>query len=236
MLNGSRFFSSCDLHQGYWQTVIAEEDREKTAFVTREGQCRFKVGLLSFGLCNARSQFARTMELILAGLTYDVCLIYLGNILVFLHTFEEHCTRLGAVLDQLDRHTLKLKASKCHLFQRKVSFLSHVVSEKGIECDPSKITAISDWPTPINYRTFVPHFADVAKPLHDLTRKNATFEWTEDCEKSVCDLQRRLTTPPILVAPRDEGEYVLDTDQQAGDSIISVLNRRPFSRFSRFNN
>ena len=61
-LNGSCFYSSLDLRQGYWQTELLEEDRDKTAFVTRRGQWRFKV--LSFGLCNAPSQFARTMELI----------------------------------------------------------------------------------------------------------------------------------------------------------------------------
>jgi len=62
MLNGSKWLSSCDLRQGYWQTLIEEEDRDKTAFVTQKGQWRFKV--LSFGLCNAPSQFARTMELV----------------------------------------------------------------------------------------------------------------------------------------------------------------------------
>ena len=126
MLNGSRYFSSCALRQGYWQTVLDERDRDKTAFVTRKGQWRFKV--LSFGLCNAPSQFARTMELVLSGLTYDVCLVYLDDILVMSHTFEEHCTRLAAVLDRLAKHTLKLKAANCHLFQREVLFLGHVVS------------------------------------------------------------------------------------------------------------
>jgi len=86
MLNGSRFFSSCDLRQGYWQTVLDEGDRDKNAFVTRKGQWRFKV--LSFGLCNAPSQFARTMKLLLSGLTYDVCLIYLDDILVFSRTLR----------------------------------------------------------------------------------------------------------------------------------------------------
>jgi len=66
-LNGSRYLSSCDLRQGYWQTVIDERDRDKTAFVTRKGQWRFKV--LSFGYCNAPSRFAGTMELIVSGLT-----------------------------------------------------------------------------------------------------------------------------------------------------------------------
>ena len=49
--------------------------------MTRKGQWRFKV--LSFGLANAPSQFARIMELVMSVLTYDVCLVYLDDILVF---------------------------------------------------------------------------------------------------------------------------------------------------------
>ena len=113
MLNGSRWFSSCDLRQGYWQTTIDEDDRDKTAFVTRKGQWRFKV--LSFGLCNAPSQFARTMELVLAGLTYDICLIYLDDILIFSRTFEEHCQWLSQAFDRLERQTyvLRLLSATC---------------------------------------------------------------------------------------------------------------------------
>ena len=226
MLNGSRWFSSCDLRQGYWQTVIEEEDRDKTVFVTRKGQWRFKV--LSFGLCNAPCQFARTMELVLAGLTYDICLIYLDDILIFSRTFEEHCQRLSQVFDRLERQTLRLKASKCHLFQEKVTFLGHVVRERGIECDPLKTAVIAEWPRPSNvsdvrafcglasyYRTFVEGFAKIAHPLHDLTKKNAAFVWTEDCERAFQELKRRLVSAP------DHGKYVLDTD--ASDFALGAV-------------
>ena len=185
-LNDCEFFSSCDLCWGYWQTEIDERDRDKTAFVTRKGQWRFKV--LSFGLANAPSQFARIMELVMSGLTYDVCLVYLDDILVFSKTFDEHLDRLTTVFDRLDRYSLK--PSKCSLFQRKVSFLGHVISEQGIECDPDKVAAIATWPTPTSitevrafcglasyYRAFVHNFAAKAKPLHNLTRKGATFCW-----------------------------------------------------------
>ena len=151
---------------GYWQTEIDERDRDKTAFVTRKGQWRFKV--LSFGLANAPSQFARIMELVMSGLTYHVCLVYLDDILVFSKTFDDHLERLATVFDRLDRYSLKLKPSKCSLFQRKISFLGHVVSGNGIECDPEKVAAIALWPTTTSipevctfcglasyYRTFV---------------------------------------------------------------------------------
>ena len=231
-LNGCRCFSSCDLRQGYWQTVVDERDRDKTAFVTRKGQWRFKV--LSFGLCNAPSQFARTMELILSGLTYDVCLVYLDDILVFSKTFDEHCERLATIFDRLERHTLKLKATKCHLFQRRVTFLGHAMSDRGIECDPDKITAIAEWPRRTNvsevrtfcglasyYRAFVQNFAHIARPLHKLTQKNALFVWTDACEDAFKELKKRLISSPVLVAPTDTGTFVVDTD--ASDRALGAV-------------
>lgn len=229
---GSTWFSSCDLRQGYWQTVIEDEDRDKTAFVTWKGQWRFKV--LSFGLCNTPSQFASTMELVLAGLTYDICLIYLDDILVCSRTFEEHCQRLAQVFTWLERQTMRLKASKCHLFQPKVTFLGHVISEAGIECDPEKTTSISYWPRPktltdvrtfcglaFYYRAFVPGFAKIAHPLHNLTRKNAAFLWTDACEPTFLELKACVTSLPVLVAPNDDGIYVLDTD--ASDFALGAV-------------
>jgi len=92
VLNGSQYFSSCDLRWGYWQTEIDERDGDKTAFVTRKGQWHFKV--LSFGLFNAPSQFAWIMELVMSSLTYEACLVYLDDILVFSLIFKKHCDRL----------------------------------------------------------------------------------------------------------------------------------------------
>jgi len=168
------------------------------------------------------------------GLTYDICLVYLDDILVFSKTFEEHCDRLSTIFDRLERYTLKLKPTKCHLFQRKVKFLGHVVSEAGIECDPDKVAAIATWPTPTNvsevrtfcglasyYRTFVQDFAKLAKPLHNLTQKNATFVWNQECEEAFQALKERLISAPILVPPRDEGQYVLDTD--ASDTALGAV-------------
>ena len=79
------------------------------------------------------------MEFFLFGLTYDIYLIYLDDILVFYKIFEEHCDHLTAIFDRLERYTLKLKPTKCHLFQCKVTFLGHVVCDQEIECDRDKV-------------------------------------------------------------------------------------------------
>jgi len=229
MLNGCEFFSTCDLCWGYWQTEIDERDHDKTAFVTCKRQWRFKV--LSFGLAIAPSQFARIMELVMCGLSYDVCLVYLDDILVFWETFDEHLKHLATVFDRLDRYLLKVKPSKCSLFQRKVSFLGHVVREQGIKCDPEKVAT---WPTPTSiaevrtlcglasyYHTFVCNFATKARPLHNLTRKGAVFKWTPECETAFQQLKHALSSAPILVTPSDDGQYVLDTD--ASDTALGAV-------------
>ena len=48
--------------------------------------------------------------------------------------------------------------------------------------------------------------------LHDFTRKGVSFKWDQSCEDAFLELNRRLTSTPILVAPCDEGTYVLDAD------------------------
>ena len=192
---------------------IDERDRDKTAFVTRIGQWQFKV--LSFGLCNALSQFVCIMELVLSGFIYDICLVYLHDILVFSKTFEEHCDCLTAIFDRLKKYTLKLKLTKCHV---KVTFLGHVVSDQGIECDPDKVAAIAGWLRPVDisevhtfcrlvsyYRAFVQDFACMAWPLHNLPRKNVPFNWDDDCEAAFLELKKRLTSTLILVPPCDAG-------------------------------
>ena len=67
----------------------------------------------------------------------------------------------------------------------------------------------------------MPGFAKIAQPLHSLTRKNAAFLWTDACEQAFQELKARLTAPPVLVAPNDEGQYVLDTD--ASDFALGAV-------------
>ena len=231
-LGGSKFYSTMDLRSGYWQTVITESDRDKTSFCTRKGQWRFKV--LSFGLCNAPSQFARIMELVLSGLTYESCLVYLDDVVCYGRTILEHTTRLEAVLKRLEQANLKLKASKCHFFQRKAFFLAHVADEEGIHCDPRKVEDIVSWPVPRNltevksfvglasyYRSFIRGFADLARPLNDLSRKGAKFIWGDRQMQAFEALKSCLISAPVLAPPRDEGTYVLDTD--ASDVAVGYV-------------
>jgi hypothetical protein len=86
------------------------------------------------------------MNLVLAGLTWSIALVYLDDIVVFARNFEEHRLRLRTVLERLRVANLKVKPVKCQLFHRKIFFLGYMVFEKGIETDPEKTRAIQEWP------------------------------------------------------------------------------------------
>ncbi len=137
-LRGSQYFSTLDLYSGYWQVKIGPKDINKTAFVTRQG----------LWLCNAPATFERLMELILIGLNWKICLIYLDDVIVYRGNFYEALDRLKQVLQRIREAHLKLKPSKCCLILDRVPFLGHYVLRELVEVDPMKTAAVQDWPTP----------------------------------------------------------------------------------------
>ena len=105
---------------------------------------------MPFGLTNAPATFQRLMESCLGELHLQYCIIYLDDIIVFSKTPEEQLARLCQVFEKLSELGLKLKPSKCKFFKRRLEYLGHIVSEKGIETNPKKIEAIQKWPIPTN--------------------------------------------------------------------------------------
>jgi transposase InsO family protein len=234
-LRGAKWFSTTDLASGYWQVEMDPDDAEKTAFTTTSGLFQFRV--MPFGLCNAPASFERLMEYVLAGLQWEICLVYLDDIIIFADTFEQHVERLGEVLRRVHEAGLKVSAKKCNFFQEKVAFLGHVVSAEGVCTDPAKVEAVEKWPQPQNvhhvrsflgtcsyYRRFIKGFAGIAKPLHQLTEKVADFRWTSECQQAFEKLKQLLTSAPILGYPSTESPFVLDTDA-SGFGLGAVLSQ-----------
>ena len=121
MLSGAKYFSTLDLASGYWQVPVEEKDRDKTAFTTHIGLFRFN--RMPFGLCNAPSTFERLMEQVLKGLQWQVCLLYLDDIIIFSQDVNEHLARLTAVFERIRAANLRMKPKKCQLFQLEVEYL-----------------------------------------------------------------------------------------------------------------
>ena len=236
MLSGSQLFSTLDLASGYWQVELEEEDRAKTAFCTNEGLFEFKV--MPFGLCNAPATFQRLMDVVLSGLQWTSCLVYLDDIIVMGRTFEEHLSNLDSVFARIREAGMKIKPAKCVFLREKVQYLGHIVSKDGIEADPDKLRKVQCWPTPRNvrevqqflglanyYRRFIRNFAEVARPLHRLTERSAfVFQWTIQCQESFNLLRELLSSPPILSYPDFKKPFILDTDA-SNEGIGAVLSQ-----------
>ena len=71
------------------------------------------------------------MELILKGLNWTSCLVYLDDIIIFSKSIDEHPQRLKEVLSRLELANLKIKPEKYKLFQTSVKYLGHVVFRQG---------------------------------------------------------------------------------------------------------
>ena len=234
-LSGSCWFSTLDLAQGFYQVEMDENDKQKTAFATHRGLFQFKV--MPFGLCNSPATFERLMELVLSGVLFERCLVYIDDVICFGKTEEEALYNLRVVLQKFRDANLKLKPSKCSLFQDECTFLGHTVAREGTTCEKSKVEAVASWPVPTcvsevrsflgtasYYRKYIQGFADIASPLTNLTKKNQKFVWTEKCQNAFERLKEALVSAPVLAYPTREGKFVLDTDASA-TAIGAVLSQ-----------
>lgn len=136
--------------------------------------------------------------------------------------------------------------SKCSFGKEKIEYLGHVVSVKGVEMDPAKISAIMAWPIPKTikslrgflgvtgyYRRFIKNYSLIAGPLTDLLKKEA-FVWNGPVEEAFHHLKRCVTSAPVLALPNFSKVFYVDTDA-SGIGIRAVLSQEnhPIAFFSK---
>ena len=110
-----------------------------------------------FGLLNTPATFQRLVETCLGDLQLSWYLIYLNDIMMFSKTPKDHLVMLRTVFQKLKEVGLILKPSKCEGFRKSLTYLGHIVSEKGIKTDDSKVKVICERPSP-KMVTKVKHF------------------------------------------------------------------------------
>jgi hypothetical protein len=155
-------------------------------------------------------------------------LVYLNDVLVYSNNSQEH---LRAALTLSRSHKLFIKRSKCAFALKSINFLGHVISDKGISMDPSKIQAVLEWPEPSGtaaqcktqlkgflglanfHRRMIDHFAEPAALLNSLTAEKAEWEWTDAHCTSFTELKHRMIKEPIFVhAPHPSLSFFVETN------------------------
>ncbi|GBN67128.1 Retrovirus-related Pol polyprotein from transposon 297 [Araneus ventricosus] len=107
----------------------------------------------------------------------------------------------------------------------RVKYLGHWITANGIEVDQEKVSAIQKIPVPTNvkeaqsflqtcswFRRYVPNFANIARPLSNLTKKNVQWFWGPEQQDAFETLRKSLITPPVLKQPDGSKPFRIRTD------------------------
>jgi transposase InsO family protein len=245
-LQGSLIFSKLDLTKGFWQIPMEEASKAILAMSTPIGLV--EPNYMPFGMKNAPAVFQREMQRILKGRLGKGVMVFIDDILLHTKTVEEHEELVRWVLKRLCDEGYYANPDKCEFFQNEVSFLGHIINEKGISVQQHKIKAVGSWPVPKTikevkgflgltnyYRKFVPDYSKIAVPLTEMTKKpkdaktnqsqTIKFAWGVEQQKAFEELKARLISAPVLAHPDPSRQYILNTDA-SGFAIAAVLSQQ----------
>ena len=171
----------------------------------------------------APAYFQRLINKVLADL--DFAFGYMDDILIYSPDVPTHLVHMRQLFQRLREADLKVNKEKCNFFKSHIQYLGHLISGEGIKPLPEKLESIKQMPPPTTpkevkqflgligyYRKFIPRFADVARPLTNLTRLDQPFEWSDKCQASFELLKGALIKEPILRFPDPNKPYTLYTD------------------------
>lgn len=222
---GSKYLSSVDLKDAFWQIPLEETSKEKTAFtVPSRGLYQFR--RLPFGLNNAAQSQSRLMDRVLG---YDLephVFVYLDDIIIATNEFDTHIKMLREVAARLKQANLTVNIEKSQFCKNEMKYLGYVLDKNGLHTDPIKIKAITDYPIPKNikqirsligmaswYRRFINNYSTLLSPLSDLTKKTTTkFKWTKSADEAFNSLKQVLTHAPVLCNPDFNSPFIVQTD------------------------
>lgn len=219
---GAKHFTTLDLRSGYYQIPMHPNSIEKTAVNTHIGLFQFL--RMSMGMVNSPAIFQRFMNKVLSKFK-EFCLVYIDDLIIFSQTEQQHHDHIEQILWALQENGLSVKQSKCVFGAEQVKLLGFIVTKEGLTSDPEKVKALRDMNTPTNvkdirrllgstnyYRTLIPRYAEIVRPLVHLTKKKVKFEWTGECEQALGGLKEALIKKVVLAYPQTDKPYKLYTD------------------------
>ncbi|XP_019057368.1 PREDICTED: LOW QUALITY PROTEIN: uncharacterized protein LOC109116428 [Tarenaya hassleriana] len=226
-----------DGYSGFFLIPIHPSDQEKTTFTCPYGTFAYR--RMPFGLCNAPGTFQRCMMAIFSDVIEDIMEVFMDDFSVHGPSFDVCLMNLSRVLDRCSQANFVLNWEKCHFMVREGIVLGHKISERGIEADRAKIEVIEKLPPPCNvksirsflghagfYRRFIKDFSKISKPLTDLLCKEATFDYTADCDVAFQTLKTALTSAPIIQPPDWDLPFEIMCDASDYAVVGAVLGQR----------
>uniref|UniRef100_H3H6I6 Reverse transcriptase domain-containing protein n=1 Tax=Phytophthora ramorum TaxID=164328 RepID=H3H6I6_PHYRM len=226
-MTSSTIFSTLDLRDGFYQILMRESDIPLTAVRTPSGML-WEWLVMPQGLKNVPATFNRCVTHLLRSVR-DFAPSYFDD--VFIHSravneksdVEMHTEHLRKLLELMRKHKLYANLKKCIFGATEIPVLGCLVGKNGVRPDPGKVRVINEWPTPSNVKElrqflglatylckYVSNYAGKIRPLSQLLKKEAAWEWTADCQQAFEAVKQGLTEAPILaVADQDRPFHVV---------------------------
>lgn len=240
------YFTTLDLAQGFHQIGMDKDSIEKTAFTVNHGH--FEYLRMPFGLKNAPATFQRMMDEILRDYLYKFCFVYMDDVVIFSKSLSEHLDHIRIIFKKFREVNLKIQLDKSEFLSKEVAFLGHLITPEGIKPNPSKISAIKNYPLPKTqkeikaflglvgyYRRFIKNFARIVFPMTKCLKKGTTIQPNnQDYIDAFNKCKELITNSPILTYPDFSKPFKLTTDA-SNYAIGSVLsqNDHPVAYYSR---
>jgi hypothetical protein len=235
---GCARLSFLDAYSGYNQIKLKVEDKEKTAFITPYGVFCYQV--MPFGLKNAGATYQRMMQNCLGSQIGRNIQVYINDVVITTRKEESLIGDIRETFDNLDKYKIKLNPNKCSFGVPAGQLLGFLVSARGIKANQEKIQAILTIGKPIKLHQvqhltgrvvalsrFVARLGEKALPFYALMKKmDKKFEWTGEADATFAHLNKVLSTPLVLVTPKEREPlllYITATHQVV--STVLVVKR-----------
>jgi hypothetical protein len=223
----AKYFAVVDLTQGYHQISLSANSRTYAAFVTDMGV--YEPKRIWMGLKTAPSYFQQQLaSIVLAGLLYDICELYIDDIIIHGRTEVEFLANLDKVFRRFEEYLLTLNPEKCILGVSEIEYVGHVINDLGLKMSDAKIRQVLEFPLPkstselrsfaglANYfRDHIQNFSSIAHPLYNLIANHAKrgiLKWDASALEAFQILKNCIEKCPTLFFMDDNAPIFLHTD------------------------
>jgi hypothetical protein len=212
--------SASSTDSGYNQIAIKEEDQEKTAFMTPLGTYCYTTK--SFGLKNAGATYQRAIQACFKRQLNKNIEAYVDDVVVKTRNSDTLIVNLEETFASLRDYHWKLNPNKCVFGISSGKLLGFIISHRGIEANPEKISAITSMKAPTCIKDvqkltgcmaalnrFISKLGERGLPFSKLLKHQEKFAWTPEADQALARHKDFLSKPPVLTAPRKKEHLLL---------------------------
>jgi hypothetical protein len=242
-LRNAKIFTKVDLASGYWHVKLDETSSKLTTFQTPFG--RFRWLRLPFGLNVSSEIFQSRLLEAFAELPGIVCIA--DDVVIHGASQEEHDQNVQRFLQRCQELGVRLNKEKTESSVSEITFMGHKISANGVHIDPEKVKSIENMREPqnveelrrflgiVNYvAKFLPNLTDELYPLHNLLKKEVSWNWSDSQRASFNAIKHNLTKAPVLAFYSPDTELVLENDaSEYGLGSVMFQNGNPVAYASR---